>query len=119
MARRTPLMSRQRVFFVFVLSPRLFLLSLSFPLPQIPFFPGHRIDGFRCLADTGSGLAPNMTGVVPQPDYRLRQVVFVTQRTQAGGAQKEISTERGIQSEPASGEYSKEMPAGEKQHVTF
>src|SRR5438874_2506798 len=119
MARRTPLMSRQRVFFVFVLSPRLFLLSLSFPLPQIPFFPGHRIDGFRCLADTGSGLAPNMTGVVPQPDYRLRSVVFVTQRTQARCAQQEVSTECGIEPEPARGEYSQEMPAGEKQHVTF
>ena len=60
-----------------------------------------------------------MTGVVPQPHYRLRQVVFVTQRTQARGAQQEVSTECGIEPEPARGEYSQEMPAGEKQHVTF
>src|SRR5439155_16685384 len=60
-----------------------------------------------------------MTGVVPQPDYRLRQVVFVTQRTQARCAQQEVSTECGIEPEPARGEYSQEMPAGEKQHVTF
>src|SRR5207248_7303507 len=60
-----------------------------------------------------------MTGVVPQPDYRLRQVVFVTQRTQARCAQQEVSTECGIEPEPARGKYSQEMPAGEKQHVTF
>src|SRR5438309_5069617 len=60
-----------------------------------------------------------MARVVPQPDYRLRQVVFVTQRTQARGAQQEVPTECGIEHEPARGEYSQEMPAGEKQHVTF
>src|SRR5499425_3559113 len=51
-------------------------------------------------------LAANMPSIVPQPDYWLRQVVFVAQRTQARGAQHEISTERGIEPEPASGEYS-------------
>src|SRR5438093_11255638 len=60
-----------------------------------------------------------MARVVPQPDYRLRQVVFVTQRAQARCAQQEVFTERGIEPEPARGEYSQEMPAGEKQHVTF
>src|SRR5215471_17256785 len=44
-----------------------------------------------------AGLTPNMAIVVPQPDYRLRKVVFVTQRTQARGAQHEVSTERGIE----------------------
>src|SRR4029434_1220802 len=64
------------------------------------------------------GLAPNMTSVVPQPDYRLRHVVFVAQRAQARRAQHEVSTERGIEAEPTSGEYSQEMPARKKQHVT-
>src|SRR5262245_30887099 len=60
-----------------------------------------------------------MPSVVPQPDDRLRQVVFVAQRTQARGAQQEVSTERDIESEPTSSEYAQEMPAGEQQHVTF
>src|SRR5713226_5459514 len=60
-----------------------------------------------------------MASVVPQPDYWLRDVVFVAQRTQARGAEQEVSTERGIEPEPASGEYSQEMAAGKNQHVTF
>src|SRR4030095_4332626 len=60
-----------------------------------------------------------MASVVPQPDYWRRQVVFVTQRTQARCAQQEVSTEGGVEPEPARGEYSQEMPAGEKQHVTL
>src|SRR4029453_16470752 len=64
------------------------------------------------------GFAPNMASVVPQPDYRLRQVVFVAQRTHARGAQHEVFTERGIEAEPTSGEYSEKMRAGKNQHVT-
>src|SRR5437870_9673353 len=60
-----------------------------------------------------------MASVVPQPDYWLRQVVFVAQRTQARCAQQEVSTERGIEPEPTSGEYSQEMRAGKNQHVAF
>src|SRR6266850_6365750 len=60
-----------------------------------------------------------MTSVVPQPNYWLRQVVFIAQRTQARRAEQEVSTECGIEPQPARGEYSQEMPAGEKQHVTF
>ena len=60
-----------------------------------------------------------MTSVVPQPDYRLRQVVFVAQRAQARRAQQEESAGSRLEPEPTSGEYSQEMPAGEKQHVTF
>ena len=58
-------MSRQRVFFVFVVSPRLFLYEFEFSVAADSYFSMSPIDGFRCLADTGSGLAPNMTGVVP------------------------------------------------------
>ena len=32
-----------------------------------------------------------MTSVVPEPDYWLRQVVLVAQRTQARGAQQETA----------------------------
>src|SRR5262249_50872988 len=66
-----------------------------------------------------SELALNMPSIVPQPDDWLRQVVFVTQRTHARGAQREVSTERDIKPEPTSGQYSQEMPARKKQHVTF
>src|SRR4029434_1488284 len=62
------------------------------------------------------GLAPNMASVVPEPDYRLRQVVFVAQRTHARGAQHEVSTERGIEAEPASGAYSDKMRARQDAH---
>src|SRR3989441_12963211 len=64
------------------------------------------------------GLAANMTSVVPQPDYWLRQVVFVAQRTQARCAQQEVSTDHGIEPEPTRGEDSQEMPARKKQHMT-
>ena len=60
-----------------------------------------------------------MPSVVPQPDDWLREVVFVAQRTQARGTQQEVSAECGIEPEPARGEYSQEMPAGEKQHITL
>src|SRR5262249_28002901 len=66
-----------------------------------------------------SELALNTPSIVPQPDDWLRQVVFVTQRTHARGAQREVSTERDIKPEPTSGQYSQEMPARKKQHVTF
>src|ERR1043166_1969835 len=62
-------------------------------------------------------LTANMANTIPQPDYRLRSVVFVTQRTHAGGAQKEISAERGTQSEPASGEHSEKWTAGKNERV--
>src|SRR5437660_12850216 len=60
-----------------------------------------------------------MASVVPQPDDRLRRVVFVAQRAQARGAQQEVSTECGIEPEPARGEYSQEMPAGKNQYVAI
>src|SRR5437867_502177 len=65
------------------------------------------------------GLAPNMASVVPEPDYRLRQVVFVAQRTHARRAEHEVSTERGIEAEPASSKYSEKMRARKDQHITL
>src|SRR5262245_14110574 len=59
-----------------------------------------------------------MASVVPQPDDRLAEVVFVAQRTQARCAQQEVSPQRGIESEPPRGQYAQEMPAGEKQYVS-
>src|SRR5712692_6640907 len=63
------------------------------------------------------GLAANMPSIVPQPDDWLREVVFVAQRTQTRGAQHEVSSDHGIESEPPRGQYAQEMPAGEQQHV--
>src|SRR5947208_2545114 len=77
-----------------------------------------RIVHFGCLAHPRFGLAANMTSVVPQPDYWLSQVVFVAQRSQARWAQQEVSTDHGIEPEPPRGEYSQEMPARKKQHMT-
>src|SRR5215470_13439981 len=58
-----------------------------------------------------------MASVVPQPNDWLREGVFVAQRTETRRAQQEVSTHRGIESEPTSGEDSQKMPAGEQQHV--
>src|SRR5437773_3513346 len=60
-----------------------------------------------------------MASVVPEPDYWLRQVVFVAQRTHARRAEHEVSTERGIEAEPASSKYSEKMRARKDQHITL
>src|SRR5262249_54183860 len=60
-----------------------------------------------------------MPRVVPQPDYWLREVVFVTQRTQTRCTQEEVSTHRGLQPDPPRVPYAQEMPAGENQHIPF
>src|SRR5436309_3768822 len=60
-----------------------------------------------------------MASVVPEPDYRLRQLVFVAQRTHARRAEHEVSTERGIEAEPASSKYSEKMRARKDQHITL
>src|SRR6266576_2081153 len=60
-----------------------------------------------------------MASVVPQPDYWLRNVVFIAQRTQARCAKHEASTDDGIEPEPTSGEYPQEVTARKKQHVAF
>src|SRR2546427_5712576 len=70
------------------------------------------------FAHTRFGLAANMASVVPQPDYWLSQVVFVAQRAQARWTQQEVSPDHDIEPEPTSGEYSQEMPARKKQHMT-
>src|SRR5437870_656727 len=60
-----------------------------------------------------------MASVVPEPNYWLRQVVFVAQRTHARRAEHEVSTERGIEAEPASSKYSEKMRARKDQHITL
>ena len=61
-----------------------------------------------------------MARFVPQPDYRLGQVVvFIAQRTEACGAQQEVPAIRRVQTDPAGGEHPQEMPARKNQHVTL
>jgi hypothetical protein len=59
-----------------------------------------------------------MTCIVPQPDRRLGQIVFVTQGTQAGGAQEEVSAGSGFKPEPPSCQNTQEVPAGKEQDVS-
>src|SRR5262245_15803426 len=61
----------------------------------------------------------HVTGIVPQPDHRLREVVLVTEGTQARGAQQEESAGSWVQTEPAGGEHSQEVPARKEQHVSL
>src|SRR3989454_8007815 len=60
-----------------------------------------------------------MASVVPEPNYWLRQVVFIAQRTHARRAEHEVSTERGIEAEPASSKYTEKMRARKDQHITL
>ena len=48
-------MSRQRVFFVFVLSPRLFLYEFEFSVAADSYFSMSPIAGFSCLAHSYLG----------------------------------------------------------------
>src|SRR5271165_811201 len=60
-----------------------------------------------------------MAGFIPQPDYRLSQMVLLTQCAEARGAQQEILAGRHFKIEPASGEDAQEMPVRKNQHVAF
>src|SRR2546425_10656685 len=58
-----------------------------------------------------------MIGIVPKPNDRFGQVVFVAQDAQAGRAEEDIATGLGWQVEPAGGPHAQEMAAREKQNV--
>src|SRR6266576_4985976 len=65
------------------------------------------------------GLLADMAILIPQSDYRLGQVMLITERTQAGRAQKKMSSgSPRFESEPAGGEHSNKMPAGKNQRVS-
>ena len=59
-----------------------------------------------------------MTCIVRKPDYRLKEVVFVAQRTQACCAQHKVFAVHDIEPEPPCGERSQKVPAGKNQNVT-
>src|SRR5947199_5426686 len=59
-----------------------------------------------------------MMSVVPQPDYRPRNVVFISDRAQARRAQKEGHTmHRWFESDPAGGQHPNEVPTREEQYI--
>src|SRR5262245_49273898 len=68
-------------------------------------------------ATTCGSLVANMTCVIPQPNHRLGQGVFVTQGTHARRAQEEVATGSGFESQPSSCKHAQEMTAGKEQRV--
>jgi hypothetical protein len=58
-----------------------------------------------------------MASVVPQPDYWLRQIVFIAQCTKTRCAKDEVPADCSLEPEPAGGEYPQEVATGKKQHV--
>src|SRR5438552_876042 len=60
-----------------------------------------------------------MTSVVPQPDHRFGQVVFIAQHTHARCAQQEKPAGRRFKAEPTGGEHPKKMAARKKQHIAL
>src|SRR5262245_53188610 len=62
--------------------------------------------------------APVAWYLVPQADDRLRQVVLVPHRTEAGRSEHEVLARPRLQPEPACGEHPEKVSAGEEQHVT-
>src|SRR5947208_457536 len=61
----------------------------------------------------------HIAGVVPQPDHRLGQAIFVSKYTYAGCGQREKSPGRGFEPKPARGEHSEKMPTGKYQQIAF
>src|SRR5215813_11946891 len=60
-----------------------------------------------------------MMCVIPQLDYRPGQLFLVADRTQACSAQHEtLGIGRYFKPNPARRQYSNEMPAGKKQHIS-
>src|SRR6266403_6065563 len=60
-----------------------------------------------------------MTSIVPQPDHRFGQVVFITQRAHARCAQQEQPAGRRFEAKPTGGEHPKKMAARKKQHIAL
>ena len=55
-----------------------------------------------------------MTGVVPQPDSRLGEVVLVSKDAETGGAQQKVAPPRaGFEAEPTRSEHAQDVPARE------
>ena len=61
----------------------------------------------------------HVAGIVPQPDHRPGQVIFVSEDTDAGRGQHEKAPGRRFDPKPASREYSEKMRTGEYQNIAF
>src|SRR2546422_303805 len=61
----------------------------------------------------------HMACIVPQPDRRLGQAVFVSQYTYACRGQHEKSSGSGFEPKPAGREHAQKMPARKNQHIAF
>ena len=59
-----------------------------------------------------------MTGVVPQPDSRLGEVVLVSKDAETGGAQQKVAPPGGFEAEPTRSEHAQDVPARKHQNVT-
>ena len=66
---------------------------------------------------TAKLLVDNVPRVVPQPNSRVRQIMFVTEGADARRTQQETSTVGSIEPDPASGKDSQEMSAGENKNI--
>src|SRR6202012_6205193 len=59
----------------------------------------------------------DMLRIIPQPDRRLREVVFVSKHAEAGRLQDEGGAAPRIKSKPACRQHTQEMPARKDQYV--
>jgi len=58
--------------------------------------------------------------VIPKPDHRLREIVFVPDRAQARRAQQNVPTHISwVLPKPPVGNNSNEMSAGKEQHISM
>jgi hypothetical protein len=64
-------------------------------------------------------LVTDMAIVVPQPNYRLGQVMFVAQGTQARCAQDKVPAGPRFHIQPTSRKHAQKLAAGKKQHIVL
>src|SRR5262245_32766447 len=62
---------------------------------------------------------PFVRGLVPEANHRLRQVMLVPHRAEAGRAQQEIPACSRREPEPAGGEHPEKVSARKEQRVPF
>src|SRR5262245_36638364 len=59
----------------------------------------------------------DVTSVVPKPNDRLQQAMFVAQRTHACGTQQQVSRRSRREPQPAGGEHAEKVTAGKEQRI--
>jgi hypothetical protein len=60
-----------------------------------------------------------MSSVIPQPDRRLGQAVFVSKRTHAGSVQNKKSSSGGFKPEPSGGKHTQKVTARKNQDIAL